>query len=326
VLVAAAVLVVAGGVVYTVANKPHRGVGSVIVPVAAPAQQVISAASPSKKHKAPEPFAGGIINAIGSLAGAAAGDPAPPTTDPAPPTTSTGKHPKSETPPSSTSQHASSAGNPSRPAPQQDLAYVPAHTILATLNGNAVGFRSAHSSERAMIVPHTWYGRVSTMPVLAESRTRLKVRLSRRPDEATIWIRRHAATLTSTNDALLIDISQHRLYMFKSGHQVASYPVGVGLSQTPTPTGSYFVAFHAPPNGPGYGPVMLLTSAHSKVFRTFEGGTDAIIAIHGPIDETANEEIGTHGAAVSNGCIRMHDGQLVKVARVPNGTPLELAP
>jgi lipoprotein-anchoring transpeptidase ErfK/SrfK len=68
---------------------------------------------------------------------------------------------------------------------------------------------------------------------------------------------------------------------------------------------------------------MLETSAHSTVFRTFEGGNDAIIAIHGPIGSDA--AIGTNGAAISNGCIRMHNSQLVKVAHVEDGSPIIIA-
>jgi lipoprotein-anchoring transpeptidase ErfK/SrfK len=164
------------------------------------------------------------------------------------------------------------------------------------------------------------------MPVTAESRTRVKVRLARRPDESQVWVRRRAVTFSATKYALLIDLSKHRLYMFKAGRQVGSFPVGVGLPQTPTPTGTYFIAFHAPPNGPGYGPVMLETSAHSRVFTTFEGGNDAIIAIHGPITAQSDAQIGKNGTRISNGCIRMHNSQLVKAARVPDGTPLIVAP
>jgi lipoprotein-anchoring transpeptidase ErfK/SrfK len=57
------------------------------------------------------------------------------------------------------------------------------------------------------------------------------------------------------------------------------------------------------------------------MFRSFDGGDDAIIAIHGPIGSDAL--IGNHGAAISNGCIRMHLGDLAKVVRhVPDGTPV----
>jgi hypothetical protein len=225
-------------------------------------------------------------------------------------------------------RHGSSgrSGSAGRMAPRRDLQYIPSYTVLATLKKRAPGFASAHSTRRAMTVPKSWYGYTTTMPVIAQTATRVKVRLARRPDESTIWIRKRAATFTSTTYALLVDISKRHIYLFRAGRQVGSYPVGVGLPQTPTPTGNYFIAFHAPPNGPGYGAVMLETSAHSKVFRTFEGGNDAIIAIHGPITAQSDHQIGKNGTRISNGCIRMHDRQLLKVAKVPDGTPLVLAP
>ena len=61
------------------------------------------------------------------------------------------------------------------------------------------------------------------------------------------------------------------------------------------------------------------------MLRTFEGGNDAIIAIQGPITAQSDAAIGKNGTRISNGCIRMHNRQLVKVARVPDGTPIILA-
>lgn len=291
--------------------------------------QPVSAATAAHKHKKPPPTVGGtVVGAVGGLAGSVASGATGGGGTPSQPKHG-GKHhqkPKS----GSGTRHGSSPrqapGNPRRPAPRADLQYIPSYTVLAQLNRRAAGFSSAHSKTRAMTVPKSWYGRTSVMPVTAESPTRVKVRLARRPNESQIWVRRHAVTLSSTKYALLVDISQHRLYLFKAGRQLGSFPVGVGLKQTPTPTGIYFLAFHAPPNGPGYGPVMLETSAHSNVFTTFEGGNDAIIAIHGPITAQSDAAIGKNGTRISNGCIRMHDSQLVKVAKVPDGTPIILAP
>jgi lipoprotein-anchoring transpeptidase ErfK/SrfK len=129
-------------------------------------------------------------------------------------------------------------------------------------------------------------------------------------------------TFGLTHYALVIDLSKRHIYLFNHGKQKGGFPIGEGLPQTPTPTGKYFIAFHAPPNGPGYGSQMLETSAHSTVFKTFEGGNDAIIAIHGPITSSSDARIGAHGTRISNGCIRMHDTQLDKVVKVQDGTPL----
>lgn len=293
----------------------------------------VAAASPAHKKKAPQPTLGDtVIGAVGGIAGAlasgATGGGGSPPSEPTKPKHGR-KHPHQPVnggSGSGTTSPPHATGGGKNAVPQVDLQYVPSYTELATLKQRAPGFSGRYDNTRSMTVPKTWYGRTIAMPVTDQTSTRVRVRLARRPDESQIWVRRRAVTLSSTRYALLIDISKHRLYMFKSGRQVASYPVGVGLPQTPTPTGTYFIAFHAPPNGPGYGPVMLETSAHSKVFQSFEGGNDAIIALHGPITAQSNAAIGKNGTAISNGCIRMHNSQLVKVAKVPDGTPIILAP
>lgn len=207
-------------------------------------------------------------------------------------------------------------------APEEDLALIPTRQVVAHLEHSTKGYPYPNALAPDRKVPGTWYGYPSVLPVVAETKDRLKVRLAQRPNETTTWIKRDAAVLTVTHWAILVDTSQHRLYVFHNGIQESSFPVGNGASRTPTPTGTYFVAFHAPPNGPGYGSVMLETSAHSNVYRTFEGGNDAIIAIHGPVGSDA--QIGTRGAAISNGCIRMHNWDLKQVRHVPNGAPVLL--
>jgi lipoprotein-anchoring transpeptidase ErfK/SrfK len=209
-----------------------------------------------------------------------------------------------------------------RIAPAADSALVPYTTRVAHLEHTTKGYpgRNAFSSNRK--VPGSWYGYPSILPIIDSTPDRLKVMLAQRPDESTSWIKRSAAVITRIHYAVVVDLSQHWLYVFYKGIQVSSFPVGVGASGTPTPTGNYFVAFHAPPNGPGYGSFMLETSAHSRVIAHFEGGDDAIIAIHGPVGSDA--QIGTRGAAISNGCIRMHNADLRQIRHVHNGAPVFL--
>jgi lipoprotein-anchoring transpeptidase ErfK/SrfK len=210
--------------------------------------------------------------------------------------------------------------------PRHDWQFVAPYTFLASLKRNAPGFATPRSNTPKLTVPKKWHHQTTMMPVTAAAKGRVKVRLARRPDGSQAWLRLRAVKITVITYDLVLDLSERRLYEFKGGRQVGSYPVGVGLPQTPTPTGHYFIAFHATPNGPGYGAVMLETSAHSKVFRTFEGGNDAIIAIHGPITSASDARIGKNGTRISNGCIRMHDRQLEKVMWVPDGTPITIVP
>jgi lipoprotein-anchoring transpeptidase ErfK/SrfK len=213
-------------------------------------------------------------------------------------------------------------------APWRDVKLVPTLTELATLPGSVPGYSSATSHHKSMTVPGSWYGRVSVLPIVAVKGHRIKVRTAQRPNEHETWITSSSRIYrSSTPYAIVIDLKLRHLFVFKSGRQIGAYPVGVGVSRTPTPTGTYFVAFHAPPTpGADYGSVMLETSAHSEVLKTFEGGSDAIVAIHGPITGQANAQIGKDGTRISNGCIRMHDNNLVKVGKVPDGTPVIITP
>ena len=99
-------------------------------------------------------------------------------------------------------------------------------------------------------------------------------------------------------------------------------PVGIGTRRYPTPTGHYFVALFATPPNPGYGPFVMVTSAHSETITDWEQSGDAIVAIHGPLG--SDQEIGTTGATVSHGCIRLHDADLARLRQVPDGTPVDI--
>jgi lipoprotein-anchoring transpeptidase ErfK/SrfK len=208
-----------------------------------------------------------------------------------------------------------------RTASAHDIALAPKTQLIANLPHSTKGYPGRNSLVSNRQVPGSWYGHRSALPVIAATPDRLKVRLAQRPNGSTTWIDRDKAVLRVTHWAVVIDLSRHFLYAFYNGAQQYGFPVGTGTVQTPTPTGQFFVAFHAASNGPGYGPVNIATSGHSNVFQSFDGGDDAIIAIHGPIGSDA--VIGNHGAAISNGCIRMHLPDLAQLIRhVPDGAPV----
>jgi lipoprotein-anchoring transpeptidase ErfK/SrfK len=66
----------------------------------------------------------------------------------------------------------------------------------------------------------------------------------------------------------------------------------------------------------------MVTSAHSNTITDWEGTGDAMVAIHGPLG--ADRIIGTTGAQVSHGCIRMHRSDQVKLMVVQIGTPISI--
>lgn len=67
---------------------------------------------------------------------------------------------------------------------------------------------------------------------------------------------------------------------------------------------------------------MVTSSAHSNVITDWEASGDALIVIHGPLgDDTA---IGTTGARISRGCLRLHNSDLAKLRVLPDGSPIDI--
>jgi lipoprotein-anchoring transpeptidase ErfK/SrfK len=69
---------------------------------------------------------------------------------------------------------------------------------------------------------------------------------------------------------------------------------------------------------------VLVTSDHSDTITDWENSGDAVIGIHGPIMSYDDSLIGTTGAAISHGCIRLHDADLAQLSIVPAGTPIDI--
>jgi lipoprotein-anchoring transpeptidase ErfK/SrfK len=84
------------------------------------------------------------------------------------------------------------------------------------------------------------------------------------------------------------------------------------------------VAVIEKPGPPGYGPIVLDTSGHSEAIQSWEGTGDAITAIHGPISASSDAQIGATGTRISNGCIRMHEVDQLKLDVIPLGTPVDI--
>jgi hypothetical protein len=186
--------------------------------------------------------------------------------------------------------------------------------------GDSHLFRSG--GPRNGTLPATWHGAASTLPVIAQQPGWLQVRLAQRPNESTAWVLSADMTLATTPYRIVIDLATTHLTLYKSGVAVFSAPVGVGTPAYPTPTGHYFVALFAAPPSPGYGPFVMVLSAHSNTITDWESSGDAIVAIHGPLGSDA--QIATTGAAVSHGCVRLHTADLQELRPVPSGTPVDI--
>lgn len=173
-------------------------------------------------------------------------------------------------------------------------------------------------------VPATWFGRPSILPVIAIRPGWVRIRLAQRPDGSTAWLPAADVRLGSTPYRIVIDLADTHLLLYDRGRQILNAPAGVGTVDDPTPAGEFFVAFVEPPPqpNPGYGPFIIVTSDHSKSIVDWKNSGDAVVGIHGPLG--ASRQIGTTGARVSHGCIRLQTNALLKLRPVPPGTPIDV--
>ncbi len=148
--------------------------------------------------------------------------------------------------------------------------------------------------------------------------------MAQRPNGSTVWVQQSDVTLSSTPYAIVVDLAAERLVVYENSTLILDFPAGIGAPDDPTPTGQYFVPMQYPSPGPGYGPFILVTSDHSNTITDWENSGDAIIGIHGPIDAYDDGLIGTTGAAISHGCIRLHVADLADLSIIPAGTPIDI--
>jgi lipoprotein-anchoring transpeptidase ErfK/SrfK len=144
------------------------------------------------------------------------------------------------------------------------------------------------------------------------------VYLPTRPNGTLGWVRSRAVKMYDNRYRLVVRLRAHRLQLWRKRHLLASYPVAVGTSSTPTPRGLFYIVELLQPSNPGgsYGPFSFGLSAHSNVLKTFAGG-DGRVGLHG------TNEPGLIGSSVSHGCIRLRNAAVRRLARIlPLGTPV----
>jgi lipoprotein-anchoring transpeptidase ErfK/SrfK len=194
-------------------------------------------------------------------------------------------------------------------------------SLVATLTETAPDFTTPGGPQTGT-VPATWYGAPSALPVIAQDNGYLEVRLAQRPNGSTAWIASSAATLSSTPYKIVVELTNERLMLYKGGRLLMSAPAGIGTVQDPTPVGNFFVVLFASAPSAAWGPFIMVTSGHSNAIGDYEESGDAITAIHGPLG--ADAAIGTTGARISHGCVRLHDADLAQLRTIPVGSPVEI--
>jgi hypothetical protein len=147
----------------------------------------------------------------------------------------------------------------------------------------------------------------------------IRVRLPVLPANRTGWVQRKALSdWKEVRTRLIVDRRRLTATLYKRGKVVFRAPVGVGQSHWPTPRGEFYIRNQLYGFGnPVYGPIAFGTSARSAVLTDWPGG--GFIGIHG------TNEPGILPGRVSHGCIRMRNGNILRLARLmPVGTPLTI--
>jgi lipoprotein-anchoring transpeptidase ErfK/SrfK len=143
------------------------------------------------------------------------------------------------------------------------------------------------------------------------------VQIPRRPNGVTGWVPAGQVDVAAVRTRIVVDLTQKRVTLYRSGRRVLSATAAIGSAATPTPTGSFYVnqrLIPSDPHGP-FGPGAVGISAFSDVLTGWTQGGP--IAIHG------TNEPWSIGKAVSNGCIRLPNPVLRRLfAQALNGTPV----
>ncbi|MCP9485367.1 MAG: L,D-transpeptidase [Gaiellaceae bacterium MAG52_C11] len=145
----------------------------------------------------------------------------------------------------------------------------------------------------------------------------LRVQVPSRPNGVLAWVRARDVQLVRVHTRIEVDLSARRVTLYRSGRELIAATAAVGATDTPTPTGSFYVNQRLVPSHPGgpFGPGAIGVSAFSPVLQDWiQGGP---IAIHG----TNRPDL--LGGAVSHGCVRIRNDLLVRMFRLAvAGTPV----
>jgi L,D-transpeptidase ErfK/SrfK len=113
---------------------------------------------------------------------------------------------------------------------------------------------------------------------------------------------------TSIPFTIRVSLGQRRITLVNNGRIVKTFPIAVGKMLTRTPLGEYVIVNREPNPGGPYGVMWLSLSRRGY-------------GIHGTNNPSSI------GKAVSAGCIRMHNHDVLDLAsRVPNGTRVVIQP
>jgi lipoprotein-anchoring transpeptidase ErfK/SrfK len=221
-----------------------------------------------------------------------------------------------------TAAPAATTATLSQAAPGLSTSFAVAPLRAATTKGGDIAVYAAPDAgaqPTTTLSPQTEYTLPRTVLAFDQYQDWLHVYLPTRPNDATGWIKASDVSVSPPLEyQIKVSLADHKVTLLHNGAVELEAPAAVGTGDTPTPTGTFYFTDPldlATQPGTGYGVFAIGLSGHSNVLQEFAGG-DGQIAIHGTDDE------GTIGQNVSHGCVRVANEVILKLAKLPLGTPV----
>jgi hypothetical protein len=149
--------------------------------------------------------------------------------------------------------------------------------------------------------------------------TWLKIRVPKRPNRVTGWVRESALGQLHTVHTLL-RVNRHtlRATLYDQGRKRFSARIGVGKASTPTPGGHFWIREKFRVGGHTlYGPRAIGTSAYAPYLTDWPGG--GVVGLHG------TDQPGLIPGRPSHGCIRLRNADILRLYKLaPKGTPIDI--
>ena len=195
--------------------------------------------------------------------------------------------------------------------------------LVADVKGSRIGLYSTPGQAEAddTFSNPTWEGLPLVFLVQQRQGDWLEVQLNTRPNQTTAWIRAADVSLRTVSHRIVVSLGARSLTVYDGQTPVLEAPVAIGTSSTPTPRGNYYIdgAVRTPDPTGVYGPYQVSVAAFSEVLMSFGSGVGQI-AFHG------TNAPSLVGGAVSNGCLRMNNADITRLANtVPIGTPVQIS-
>ena len=200
---------------------------------------------------------------------------------------------------------------------------IPAPATVADVKGSSIGLYSTPGQAEAddAFDNPTWEGLPLVFLVQQRQGDWLEVQLNTRPNQTTAWVRAADVVLRQVTHRIVVSLASRSLTVYDGQTPVMEASVAIGDPTTPTPRGNYYIdgAVRTPDPGGIYGPYQVSVAAFSEVLMSFGSGVGQI-AFHG------TNAPGLVGSAVSNGCLRMKNADITRLANtVEIGTPVQIS-